>query len=195
MFTIDNDITNEIIIKNSRFITVIHKIYNIDDVEIYIDNIKKIYKDANHYCYAYVIDNSKKFDDNGEPSGTAGSPIMQVLEKNNLNYVICVVIRYFGGIKLGAGGLTRVYSKSTVECLKKGNILTLTDGYNVNISFNYDYVNTVNYMLKDINIIDKKFDNKITYNLNISTKLYDKLSNDKNIDLNIIKKIKIEYIT
>jgi len=195
MFTIDNDITNEIIIKNSRFITVIHKIYNIDDVEIYIENIKKIYKDANHYCYAYVIDNSKKFDDNGEPSGTAGSPIMQVLEKNNLNYVICVVIRYFGGIKLGAGGLTRVYSKSTVECLKKGNILTLTDGYNVNISFNYDYVNTVNYMLKDINIIDKKFDNKITYNLNISTKLYDKLSNDKNIDLNIIKKIKIEYIT
>lgn len=192
MFTIDNDITNEIIIKNSKFICIIHKIYNIDDIDLYLKTVKDLYKDATHYCYAYIINDIKKFNDDGEPSGTAGSPIIQVLEKNNLNYVICIVIRYFGGIKLGAGGLIRSYSKSVVECLKLSNIKELIKGYNVDIIFNYNYINTVNYLLKECNILNKEFNDNITYNLNIDSNLYNQLKNDSNIKVMINKEIKIE---
>ena len=192
MFTIDNDITNEIIIKNSKFICIIHKIYNIDDIDLYLKTVKDLYKDATHYCYAYIINDIKKFNDDGEPSGTAGSPIIQVLEKNNLNYVICIVIRYFGGIKLGAGGLIRAYSKSVVECLKLSNIKELIKGYNVDIIFNYNYINTVNYLLKECNILNKEFNDNITYNLNIDNNLYNQLKNDSNIKVMINKEIKIE---
>ncbi len=192
MFTIDNDITNEIIIKNSKFICIIHKIYNIDDIDLYLKTVKDLYKDATHYCYAYIINDIKKFNDDGEPNGTAGSPIIQVLEKNNLNYVICIVIRYFGGIKLGAGGLIRAYSKSVVECLKLSNIKELIKGYNVDIIFNYNYINTVNYLLKECNILNKEFNDNITYNLNIDSNLYNQLKNDSNIKVMINKEIKIE---
>ena len=192
MFTIDNDITNEIIIKNSKFICIIHKIYNIDDIDLYLKTVKDLYKDATHYCYAYIINDIKKFNDDGEPNGTAGSPIIQVLEKNSLNYVICIVIRYFGGIKLGAGGLIRAYSKSVVECLKLSNIKELIKGYNVDIIFNYNYINTVNYLLKECNILNKEFNDNITYNLNIDSNLYNQLKNDSNIKVMINKEIKIE---
>lgn len=192
MFTIDNDITNEIIIKNSKFICIIHKIYNIDDIDLYLKTVKDLYKDATHYCYAYIINDIKKFNDDGEPNGTAGSPIIQVLEKNSLNYVICIVIRYFGGIKLGAGGLIRAYSKSVVECLKLSNIKELIKGYNVDIIFNYNYINTVNYLLKECNILNKEFNDNITYNLNIGNNLYNQLKNDSNIKVMINKEIKIE---
>ncbi len=192
MFTIDNDITNEIIIKNSKFICIIHKIYNIDDIDLYLKTVKDLYKDATHYCYAYIINDIKKFNDDGEPNGTAGSPIIQVLEKNSLNYVICIVIRYFGGIKLGAGGLIRAYSKSVVECLKLSNIKELIKGYNVDIIFNYNYINTVNYLLKECNILNKEFNDNITYNLNVDSNLYNQLKNDSNIKVMINKEIKIE---
>ena len=192
MFTIDNDITNEIIIKNSKFICIIHKIYNIDDIDLYLKTVKDLYKDATHYCYAYIINDIKKFNDDGEPNGTAGSPIIQVLEKNSLNYVICIVIRYFGGIKLGAGGLIRAYSKSVVECLKLSNIKELMKGYNVDIIFNYNYINTVNYLLKECNILNKEFNDNITYNLNVDSNLYNQLKNDSNIKVMINKEIKIE---
>lgn len=192
MFTIDNDITNEIIIKNSKFICIIHKIYNIDDIDLYLKTVKDLYKDATHYCYAYIINDIKKFNDDGEPNGTAGSPIIQVLEKNSLNYVICIVIRYFGGIKLGAGGLIRAYSKSVVECLKLSNIKELIKGYNVDIIFNYNYINTVNYLLKECNILNKEFNDNITYNLNVDSNSYNQLKNDSNIKVMINKEIKIE---
>lgn len=194
MFTITNDIINEIIIKNSKFICIIHKIYDTKEVDNYIDSIKEIYKDATHYCYAYIIEDKKKFNDDGEPSGTAGSPIMQALEKNNLNYIICIVIRYFGGIKLGAGGLVRAYTKSVTECLKNAIIKELVKGYNVNITFNYDYINTINYLLKDYNIINKEFNNTITYNLNIDTDLYNKLINNKNVTINVNYQLLIEKL-
>ena len=192
MFTIDNDITNEIIIKNSKFICIIHKIYNIDDIDLYLKTVKDLYKDATHYCYAYIINDIKKFNDDGEPNGTAGSPIIQVLEKNSLNYVICIVIRYFGGIKLGGGGLIRAYYKSVVECLKLSNIKELIKGYNVDIIFNYNYINTVNYLLKECNILNKEFNDNITYNLNVDSNLYNQLKNDSNIKVMINKEIKIE---
>ena len=90
---IDNE--NTIIIKNSRFICLIYQIDDVSKVDNYLENAKKKYKDATHYCYAYIIGNNSKCSDDGEPSGTAGIPMLQVLKKNNLNNVLCIVIRYF----------------------------------------------------------------------------------------------------
>ncbi len=102
-------ITNEIEIKKSRFITYL---YNLDDeskVNDIVESIRKEHKKARHVVYVYKINNTAKINDDGEPKGTAGMPIFNVIEKNNLNNILIVVVRYFGGIKLGAGGLFRAY--------------------------------------------------------------------------------------
>ena len=112
-------ITNEFEIKKSRFITYLYKLDNEEAIDEIIDNIKKEHKKARHVVYVYKINNTGKINDDGEPKGTAGMPIFNVLEKNNLNNVLIVVVRYFGGIKLGAGGLFRAYSNSASEIIKK----------------------------------------------------------------------------
>ncbi len=108
--------TKEIEIKKSRFIAYLFELNNLDEVKTNIEKLKKEHKKANHFCYAYTYNKEKvstKVCDDGEPSGTAGYPILNVINKKNLNNVLIVVVRYFGGIKLGAGGLTRAYTKAT----------------------------------------------------------------------------------
>ena len=122
---IENNVFNELQINKSKFLTYIYKIKDQDEFFYYLQELKKEYKDATHICYAYILDNTTKFFDDAEPSGTAGLPILDVLKKNNLNHVVCFVIRYFGGIKLGSGGLIRAYSNSTSLCLKKTDIIKL----------------------------------------------------------------------
>lgn len=167
MNSIKENITNEIIINKSRFITTLIKIDNIDEIKNKLETIKKTYKDATHYCYAYIINGQEKCSDNGEPSGTAGLPILNVLKQNNLTNILCIVIRYFGGIKLGAGGLIRAYSTSASTALNKAIITTLINGYNLTIEFPYENLKQINYLLKDINI-KKNYHTLITYNFNIT---------------------------
>jgi uncharacterized YigZ family protein len=91
-----------------------------------IQQLKKKYYDATHNCWAYVIrGGAMRFSDDGEPGGTAGNPMMQVLQREGLNNVVCIVTRYFGGVLLGAGGLVRAYSSSAAECLDKADIRVL----------------------------------------------------------------------
>ena len=123
MQTIKDNTSNEIIIKNSRFICYLYKIKELDDVSKYLSDIKNICKDATHYCYAYILNDKSKSSDDGEPSGTAGFPILKVLENNDLNNILAIVVRYFGGIKLGAGGLVRAYSSAVSECLNNAEIV------------------------------------------------------------------------
>ena len=87
------DNINTIIINKSKFIALTYHIDSIDEIKEKIEEVKKKYKDATHYCYAYILDNFEKANDNGEPSGTAGLPILNVLKKENLNHVLCVVVR------------------------------------------------------------------------------------------------------
>ncbi len=190
MYTIDKPIKYELIVKNSRFITLLYKISN-DDINAIIDGVKKDYPDATHYCYAYIIDDKKKASDDGEPSGTAGIPILKVLENNNLTNILCLVIRYFGGIKLGANGLIRAYTKACANAIKETTLKELIDGYNVDISFQYERIKEVDYLLKNIQINSKNFDNLITYNIDIDQKLLNTIKNN-NLDYQIIKNIKIE---
>ncbi|MGE8080472.1 YigZ family protein [Peribacillus loiseleuriae] len=109
---------HEIIIEKSRFISHIARTESEEEAQAFIQHIKKLHKDATHNCSAYLIgehDQIQKALDDGEPSGTAGVPILEVLKKKGLKDTTVVVTRYFGGIKLGAGGLIRAYSKSTSE--------------------------------------------------------------------------------
>ena len=191
MYTIKNNTHNEIIIKNSKFITYLYKINNIDDITTYLNQIKEINKDATHYCYAFILDNIKKADDNGEPSGTAGIPILKVLENNNLNNILAIVVRYFGGIKLGANGLIRAYTKSITNAISKDNIIELTKGYNINIEFNYNQIKEIDYLLKDININNKEFNTTIKYNIDIPTSFLETIKIN-NITYQILKEINIE---
>lgn len=187
MKTVKENIENEIIINKSRFITLLIKINNIDEIEKNLQEIKKTYKDATHYCYAYIIGNKEKCSDNGEPSGTAGMPILNVLKQNDLTNILCVVIRYFGGIKLGAGGLIRAYSTSASEAVNKTNIVNLIKGYKIVIEFNYDNIKQINYLLKDIQI-KKEYGNTITYTFYIKEDSLNKIENE----LSKISKIKLK---
>ena len=191
MYTISNNSKYELIIKNSKFITLLYKINNEDIVKGILTNVKEIYPDATHYCYAYIIDNQKKSSDDGEPSKTAGLPILKVLENNQLNHILAIVVRYFGGIKLGANGLIRAYSKCTSNALKENTIKELIQGYNINITFHYQDIKKIDYLLKDIKINSKTFDNSITYNLDIPTTFLNIIINN-NIPYQIIKDIYIE---
>ena len=191
MYTIDNNYIYELIVKNSKFITLLYKINDIKDIDKYLNETKINYPDATHYCYAYIIDNIKKSNDDGEPSGTAGIPILKVLESNNLSNVLVVVVRYFGGIKLGANGLIRAYTKCTANAIKEVNLLSLVDGINIDITFDYNRLKEIDYLLKDITINNKIFDKEITYNINIENNFLDTIKNN-NIKYTIIKYIKIE---
>lgn len=174
-----------IIIKNSRFICYLFKIESKNEITNFLQEIKEKYYDATHHCYAYILDSEKKESDDGEPSGTAGIPILQVLEKNQLNHVLCIVVRYFGKIKLGAGGLVRAYTKSVTETLKD-HIINLAEGLCINITFSYDKLKTIDYMLKDIKIIEKNFNDTVTYQIHISKEKLESLKAIKDIEITIL---------
>ena len=156
MKSIKFNIENEFIIKKSKFITKLYFVTSEIEIKNILDKNKNNYKDATHICYAYILNNVQRFNDDSEPSGTAGMPILNVLKNNNLNNVLCVVIRYFGGIKLGAGGLIRAYCSSVSEALNKTEIINVVNGKKIELTFSYDDIKKVNHILNDINIVDKQ---------------------------------------
>ena len=188
MKAIKENIVSELEIKNSKFITLLIKIDNSDITEI-LSNIKNTYPKATHYCYAYIYNNIEKSSDDGEPGGTAGLPILNVIKKENLNNILVVVVRYFGGIKLGAGGLVRAYTKSVTEALKITNLVELIKGKKIELEFNYNDEKQINYILNNSKIINKEYNETIKYIVLIEDNLLDKLSN---YNLNILEDIYIE---
>ncbi len=190
MYVIDKNYINEIVIKNSRFITLLIKINNREDVKKHLEVIKIKYPKATHYCYGYIIDNYKKSSDDGEPGGTAGIPILSILEKDNITNILAVVVRYFGGIKLGAGGLTRAYSKSVRDTIKISNLIELIEGKKIELTFSYDKEKQINYILKDEQIIKKDYSDNITYIVLIKNEILDNIKsyNYKIIENNYIEK-------
>lgn len=189
MLSIKNNDKYEEVIKYSKFISLIFRVYSKTEVNNYLDKIKKEYPNATHYCYGYVIDNDIKSSDDGEPSKTAGTPILNQITGNNLNYTLIVVVRYFGGVKLGVGPLTRAYAKVAREVIRDGNIVSLTDGYDIFITFNYNDIKDIDYILRNSYIVNKVFDTNITYNVLVDYDTFDKL-NGYNTKVN--KKIYIE---
>jgi len=181
----------QIEIKNSKFICCLFKVRDKEEVTSLLNQVKNNYKDATHYCYAYILENTKKASDDGEPGGTAGMPILNVLHSNNLMNVLAVVVRYFGGIKLGAGGLVRAYSKSVNEALNHNKIIRLKKGINVNIYFSYDKIKEIDYLLRNEIIIEKDYDQIIRYNLNVTNELLESIKNSL-IKYYVIKDVYLE---
>ena len=148
--TILKDETAEIIEKKSKFIANISYVENIEEAEAKIKDIKKKYHDAKHNCIAYrVMENGRiveKASDDGEPSGTAGGPMLNILQKNNLCNLVVVVTRYFGGILLGAGGLTRAYTKGASIAIKSAGVVEKVKGLKISFEMEYDLFGKVQYI-------------------------------------------------
>ncbi len=163
MKTVKNSIENTLTINKSVFIASIINVKNKEEAMLEIDKIKTKYKDASHYCYAYIIDDIKKSSDDKEPGGTAGIVIMDVLDKFELNYVICIVTRYFGGIKLGAGGLVRAYRKAVIDVINsnKEKIVPIIDGYKILIKVPYSSQKDLERLINGT--YTKEYDNLVTY--------------------------------
>lgn len=176
MFSIRDNDKFEMVIKNSKFISLIFRVYSKDDVNNILNSVKDEYQGATHYCYGYVIDSDIRANDDNEPSGTAGYPILNQITSNNLNYTLIVVVRYFGGIKLGAGPLTRAYAKVARNVINSNNIVMLEKGYDISINFNYNDIKDIDYILGNCKIINKFFDNDITYNVYVNNDTLNKLS-------------------
>ena len=147
----------KIIEKKSKFIANVFYVETIEEAEQYIKDIKKEYHDAKHNCFAYAIETldggiAIKYNDDGEPQGTAGAPILKLLLEKGLSNILVIVTRYFGGILLGTGGLVRAYSGAVEEALKKVEITEKAKGYEVKIQVNYDNLENLKYYLEKMNI-------------------------------------------
>lgn len=177
MKSIINKEVFEITIRNSKFIGIIEPIEGRNDIKNILSEIKNEYKNATHYCYAFTLVNDKGFSDDGEPNKTAGLPILQLIESEDLVNVIVVVVRYFGGIKLGPGGLIRAYSSTTREVINKSNKIDLIDGYEASISFPYTLEKDVNYILKNSIIKKKLYEQDCTYIIEVTKDVLDSLTN------------------
>lgn len=150
--TIENDSQSEQIIKKSRFICHLFRISSEEEGKDYLAQIKKEHYKANHSCHAMIIgENSdlKRSSDDGEPSGTAGIPILSVLEKQNLTNVLAVVTRYFGGIKLGTGGLIRAYSSATAQALQNVIMVEVKEQSGLKLTLTYPQYQTLSLLLED----------------------------------------------
>lgn len=152
---------SEIVIQKSRFLTYVSRAETEQQAQDFINNIKEKHKSANHNCSAYIIgehDNIQKANDDGEPSGTAGVPMLEVLKKQGLQDTVVVVTRYFGGIKLGGGGLIRAYGKATTEGIDAAKVVERKLHHLMKISIDYTWLGKVEnevrnsvYPLKEIN--------------------------------------------
>lgn len=190
MKTIKENTISKYEINKSIFICCLYKINSIDEVKTYLEETKNNFKDATHYTYAYIIDEARKSSDDGEPGGTAGVPIMEVLLKHELNYVLCIVIRYFGGIKLGTGGLVRAYRKSACIGIDNSTLLNLVDGYKIEITASYEEQKNIEKLIKNYTF-SKTYTDIVKYELNIKQDDINIL-NCKNVNYKILKTLKIE---
>lgn len=183
------EFSSQIIIEKSRFICYIEPCNSEEEYKSTLAFLRKKYYDASHVCSAFIINNQKRSSDDGEPSGTAGIPILNVLEKNNMNNVGAFVVRYFGGIKLGAGGLNRAYGNSVSECLKICELYETKELKKYKIEVPYNMSKDLSALLKNNSqLINEKYEENAIYEFAIE--------NDSLIDsvLSITKGIKPIYL-
>lgn len=193
MFSIKEYSQYEIIINKSKFICHLMPTLNSSEANEFISDIKSKYKDARHNCVASITEDGRnaKISDDGEPSNTAGKPMLDILQKNNLVNITAVVTRYFGGIKLGAGGLIRAYSSSVKEALNNTNIYQIVTYKIYEITLTYQELNKFEHIDFNYIEINKEFNEKINIQVGLNEvnyqlelkKLTDQLPHVSIIDL------------
>nr|WP_257610307.1 YigZ family protein [Oenococcus oeni] len=151
MITVKQNSTKELIIKKSRFIADIYPLKEEQEAKKIIENVRKKNPNANHVVFAYTVGLNReiqRMSDNGEPVGTAGKPVLDAITKNNLINVLITVTRYFGGIKLGAGGLIRAYSQSASQTIENAQLATLVNYDRLQLIFDYSLIDKIKYFIE-----------------------------------------------
>ena len=201
--SIKDNVQTEIVEKKSKFIANLFYVESVEEAENIIKETRKKYYDARHNCIAYrIVEKNKikeKSSDDGEPSGTAGAPMLNILQKNNLANVLIIVTRYFGGILLGAGGLLRAYSDSLLYAIDNAKLLKMCLGDELQAIVEYSEFENFRYYCKnnEISIVDCKYLENIVCTLNIETIKINKLLKDfetKKVNLKSLEKISKKYI-
>lgn len=146
-FSVKSISSTEKIIKKSRFLGLAYPCPDIETANGHIAELRKKYYDATHVCYAYAIGDACRSNDDGEPSGTAGMPILEAIQANRLNNCLVVVVRYFGGILLGAGGLTRAYHAAASDALAAAGIIEYADAFTFTVCTGYTEYHTLHRAL------------------------------------------------
>lgn len=183
--TIKESTSAQIIEKKSKFIADLFYIQSEEEAERIINQIRKKYYDARHHCYAYSIatkgENINRMSDDGEPSGTAGSPMLNILQKKNLSNVLIVVTRYFGGILLGTGGLVKAYTEACMQAIQKATIVHEQLGYEIQIQISYENFEKFNYYCNKnkINIIKVEYEENIKCNIEVTKEEKEKIFSRK----------------
>lgn len=202
--TIKETIEMELVEKRSKFIAHIFYVETTSQAEEFIKKTKKKYFDARHNCVAYrIIEDGKiieRFSDDGEPSGTAGGPMLNILQKRNLANVLVVVTRYFGGILLGTGGLVRAYSDATLKAIESSKKICQCIGEEIEVTLTYNYFETFKHYCKNSNIkiITTQYLENIICKIELEENVKQKLIADyetKKINLIDLKSLGKKYIT
>ena len=172
--TIKETAEGEISEKRSKFLAFAHPVKNVDEVKEWVEYYQKKYYDARHCCYAYMLGPERKdfrANDNGEPSGTAGKPILGQINSYELTDILIVVIRYFGGIKLGTSGLIQAYKAAAIEAIEAADIIEKTVDEDVTFYFEYPFMNQVMRIVKEEepSIVRQGYDNDCSMTLRIRT--------------------------
>lgn len=169
--TVEREASDYFIEKKSKFIGYVKPVKTSEEATQFINSIKSKHWDATHNVYAYVLkeNNIQRYSDDGEPSGTAGVPVLDVLLKENLVDVCVVATRYFGGTLLGAGGLVRAYSHTSKIAVDAGGIITMAECSVLAVKVDYSFYDRLNILLKDFgaNVTDTQFTDNIEIKFSI----------------------------
>ncbi|PKK94564.1 MAG: YigZ family protein [Tenericutes bacterium HGW-Tenericutes-5] len=156
MKSVDGFTKTEFIEKKSRFIGLLYHVETVEEITRVLEKARTDYPGANHYTYAYILeDNLAKYSDDGEPNRTAGYPILEVVKANELNHVLLIVIRYFGGILLGGGGLIRAYSHTAAQVISEAVFTKKITTYYCKVTCSYDYLGNIDKTIREQTLLDK----------------------------------------
>ncbi len=187
MKSIRTKMTNTEIVKKSKFIAIVMPFDDELRLEEELNKAKLEYPKASHYCYAYIIDDKSGYEDDGEPSKTAGSRVLELFKLKKLDNILAIIVRYYGGIKLGTGPLAKAYQEVVNYCLKEENLITLIDAYLIDLEITYQENDEFIAKYKDY-VSKSDFQESINYQLKIPSDLL----SDFEYPYEIIKEIKIK---
>ena len=186
--TIKKEVVVEQEISKSKFLSFLSPVKDEVEAKAYLKSIKKLHPKATHHCSAFIVDEIERSNDDGEPSSSAGVPMLEVLRGNKLNRIIAVVVRYYGGTNLGVGGLIRAYSSSVALAIESSVVMIPVPVYIYEFKFPYSFTNDIEVYLSDLGeIVDRQYDDLAHYEVAL-------LNENFKDDLNNLTKGQIEII-
>lgn len=172
--------SGEVVEKKSRFLSFAVSAESEEEVLEVLEAARKKYWDARHVCYAYILGNrgeNRRFSDDGEPAGTAGKPILEVLSGAGVVNTLIIVVRYFGGVLLGTGGLVRAYGQAAKEALAQAAVVTKSKGHVLTLSMDYTLLGKINYLLanEELTVLSTEYGEKVVVRVPVESERLEKI--------------------